>query len=397
MALNFRYDFLKYIFLLLVVSCSGEKENLDDQGKVDNPIERKESVQASCFDFDQYDLYVEGDGPPIQKLGVQAADADNNRLVAFKEYLVLYKWQSDQCVNKIDFDESIIKVVDLNGDACVDIEDYDLLMDDIGKSIENSALSMSDLDGDGKVEFRDYAALIENWGAGCADLKGGGVSFELKTDINSDGCTDDNDLNLVRDNFGLLTTRNHSKESDVDGDGIISYRDYFVVFQKIENQCSVYNEPGNNDSDGNTDFLADINSDGCVNYDDQNVLLSSDNYHLKIEKALNPEADINGDGTIDITDNNLLAKNWLQGCTDGQQGDSSLFILGDVNGDHCVDRVDYDVVISVENFTKNIDDAKNPEADFDKDGFITIEDYSIVLQRWSTGVGCGTTNNYSAP
>lgn len=50
----------------------------------------------------------------------------------------------------------------------------------------------------------------------------------------------------------------------------------------------------------------DLDGNGCINSDDQSVLLDSSNYNRAASDAANPEADINGDGSINDADLNII-------------------------------------------------------------------------------------------
>jgi hypothetical protein len=54
---------------------------------------------------------------------------------------------------------------DANGDRCVDLADYDLVMAQYGRNVGYNA--PADLNRDRAVNYSDYLSLLQNWGDGC--------------------------------------------------------------------------------------------------------------------------------------------------------------------------------------------------------------------------------------
>jgi hypothetical protein len=63
-------------------------------------------------------------------------------------------------------------------------------------------------------------------------------------------------------------------------------------------------------------------------------------------------------------------------------------VLGDTNGDYCVNNLDYNLVMA--NYGLRVPPA-DARADLNRDGIVEYYDYSIVMNNWGKGTGCSAT------
>lgn len=148
---------------------------------------------------------------------------------------------------------------------------------------------------------------------------------EIKGDLNNDGIIDDADEKLMRDcvkqNF-LKEGSSYIKAADFDDDGRITVAD-----------MSEFGLTRYRKSQENSGVTGDINNDGTVSDDDQNLL---DQYlDGKVRYSDINNEDVNGDGVVDRNDarhlNNLVQYGKMELPTD---------ILGDIDNDGKIDISD---------------------------------------------------------
>ncbi len=63
--------------------------------------------------------------------------------------------------------------------------------------------------------------------------------------------------------------------------------------------------------------------------------------------------------------------------------DENLPLIGDVDGNHCVDQNDYDLLAS--SYNQSVASGANPDADFNDDGWVDATDYILLVQHWQEG------------
>ncbi|WP_437938101.1 hypothetical protein [Sorangium sp. So ce341] len=61
-------------------------------------------------------------------------------------------------------------------------------------------------------------------------------------------------------------------------------------------------------------------------------------------------------------------------------------IAGDITGDECVDKEDFDVWDA--EFGVTVEAGGDPCADLNHDGWIDELDYVVIIENWEKGPGC---------
>jgi secreted trypsin-like serine protease len=89
-------------------------------------------------------------------------------------------WGSGSCdtytvfVDVSDYNAWVLSIIgavtvlgDVNGDGCVDITDFNAVVDNYGMNASVAPQPEADLDGDGFIGYSDYLLVIQNWNEGC--------------------------------------------------------------------------------------------------------------------------------------------------------------------------------------------------------------------------------------
>ena len=130
------------------------------------------------------------------------------------------------------------------------------------------------------------------------------------------------------------------------------------------------------------EILGDLNHDGEVNDDDNNVFNTTFGLN-ESHPDFNPEADYNNNGIVDLEDYQM----WLI------YYDEFPIYFGDLSHDGIINETDY--LLFLEAFGHNVSDPEyNPEADYNSNGIIDLVDYQIWIlhyrnynDRYSHAVG----------
>lgn len=115
------------------------------------------------------------------------------------------------------------------------------------------------------------------------------------------------------------------------------------------------------------DKSTDINGDGIVNYGDFSLQAAAWQ-STEDQPGWDPNSDINNDNVVDINDLQKVAFDWLH-------------ITGDLDDDGFINYVDFGIFSS--GWNSQVGEPNyDPEYDFDRNGFINLDDLLVLVNRW---------------
>jgi hypothetical protein len=215
---------------------------------------------------------------------------------------------------------------DVDGDCLVGTNDLTAVLAAAGGYSE-----AEDMNRDGQVDSIDVAIVDAQWGAICSD--------RLAGDVDGNGVVNGRDLTKLLIDYGSA-----GGASDLERSGLVDDND--IAFTEA-NYGKTFGQR----------ILGDVTGDAVVNSLDVTMALAD-------VGSTRIRSDVDGNGAVDRRDVQMI--NLRFGAT------ASTSLTGDVNGDGRVDGIDIDLV--------NIHFGGDcPQADFNQDGGVTIEDLIIVL------------------
>jgi hypothetical protein len=170
----------------------------------------------------------------------------------------------------------------------------------------------------------------------------------LYGDVNDDCVVDKADVSRI---MSLVGTKIKFDQGDLDGDGAIGKRDYYLVRASVGSTCG-------------THLIGDINGDGVVGNNDLTEVLAAYGTASWAE-------DIDGDGKVNEIDVDMVRAQW--GATFGRR------LLGDVNGDNIVNIEDVSEVLAAF--------GRNGAADMNGDGVVGNFEVRVVNARFGMTAG----------
>jgi hypothetical protein len=111
-----------------------------------------------------------------------------------------------------------------------------------------------------QVKLEDVLAVMPYTGSSPTDSE---TPTELIGDVNLDNTVDDEDLQILQENFGL-TSGAVWAQGDMNGDGAVDYTDYTLLMEN-------YGQSNSEAEDAS--LVGDLNNDGIVDYQDIAMLM----------------------------------------------------------------------------------------------------------------------------
>lgn len=148
---------------------------------------------------------------------------------------------------------------------------------------------------------------------GAPDAGAGGATSGLIGDINDDGCVDLKDYAILARCNGYPTTRCANAAADLQHDGWVDVVDYLLLAQHWYQgpRCRAFCQPVDDGAAGAAGAESrgspDLNADGCVNFDDLDLLAQS--YGCD-SKCAAPGSDLVPDDCVDDRDRAFLMQSF---------------------------------------------------------------------------------------
>lgn len=138
-------------------------------GTLPRTVQGASMICAGYVDGEQGGCHGDSGGPLVIDVG------NGHELIGVVSWGVGYYCSSYTVFSRVDAVSSWISGYvgtqpvfgDVNGDACIDQTDYDLLAASYNQSVANGANPNADFNLDGHVDYLDYLILSEHWGQGC--------------------------------------------------------------------------------------------------------------------------------------------------------------------------------------------------------------------------------------
>jgi hypothetical protein len=177
----------------------------------------------------------------------------------------------------------------------------------------------------------------------------GANASDLFADINDDCVVDKADVSRIR---SLVGTKIKFDQGDLDGDGAIGKRDYYLARASMGSTCG-------------THLIGDVDGNGIVGVADLTEVLAAFG-------TTDAASDINGDRKVNEIDVDMVNAQW--GATFGRR------LLGDVNGDNLVNAEDLGDVLAAYG-------SGGGAADMNDDGSVDSFEVRIVNARFGMTAG----------
>ena len=234
--------------------------------------------------------------------------------------------------------------MDLNYDGKVDEIDRSIIEDYIKKIglFTQAEFDAVDLNHDKKIDQKDLDILDKRF------------EIKVKGDVSGDGKLDDEDLKLMENTLKgkYIMTDAEKDAANLDNVGGFTSTDLSKFKKRLEARK-----------------MGDVNNDGKLDKGDLNIMLEVDENHL-LTQAEKDAADINHDGHFDEKDTILLSKRF-----DGLKA-------GDIDGDDKLTTKDLDRLKEIIDGDELLTNVEKKIFDFNNDGKITMDDYTILSKRF---------------
>ncbi|KAK6199509.1 calmodulin-like protein 12-like protein [Scheffersomyces amazonensis] len=253
---------------------------------------------------------------------------DNSGSITFPEFLTMMIRKARDTDSENELMEAF-KVFDKNGDGKISALELKQVLTTIGEQLSdddiNQMITEADTNGDGEIDLQEFIQLLSSSSSNTPST----VDEQLSKEI--------------------LTSNQ-----------IAQYREAFSLFDK--------------------------NKDGKIDRRELGTVMKSLNQNptdSELEELIN-QVDINNDGTIDFFEFVLMMAKKLKD-TDDELEIHEVFRVFDKNGDGKINAEELKHVLHSigENLTDDEINLMIKEADIDKDGFVDITEFNLLLQQTS--------------